>query len=55
VKVLVNASRLLTEHPEIVNLDINPLIVFEHGKGCVTVDAKIGFFYASLTNFISLV
>lgn len=44
VKVLVNASRLLTEHPEIVNLDINPLIVFEHGKGCVAVDAKIGFF-----------
>ena len=34
-------SRLLIDHPEIVNLDINPLIAYEKGKGCVIVDAKI--------------
>jgi acetate---CoA ligase (ADP-forming) len=39
--VLVNVSRLLMNHPEITNLDINPLIVFEKGKGCVAVDVKM--------------
>jgi len=39
--VLVNVSKLLTDHPEITNLDINPLIVLEKGKGCVAVDVKI--------------
>jgi succinyl-CoA synthetase beta subunit len=29
------------DHPEITNLDINPLIVLEKGKGCVAVDVKI--------------
>ncbi|MCX5799750.1 MAG: acetate--CoA ligase family protein [Proteobacteria bacterium] len=38
---LASVSRLLSEHPEIVNLDINPLIVIEEGKGCVVVDANI--------------
>ncbi len=40
-KCMVNASRLLAEHPEIENLDINPLIVYEKGKGCLAVDAKM--------------
>jgi len=40
-QALVNVSRLLIEYPEITNLDINPVIVFEKGKGCVCVDAKI--------------
>ncbi|MBA4389629.1 MAG: hypothetical protein C0399_01665 [Syntrophus sp. (in: bacteria)] len=39
--VLVNTSKLLIEHPEIKNLDINPVIVLEEGLGCVIVDAKI--------------
>jgi len=34
-------SRLLADHPEIVNLDVNPLVVYEKGKGCIIVDAKI--------------
>jgi len=34
-------SRLMTDHPEIVNLDINPLIVYEKDHGCAIVDAKI--------------
>jgi acyl-CoA synthetase (NDP forming) len=40
-KCIASISRLLTDHPEIVNLDINPLIAYEKGKGCVIVDAKI--------------
>ncbi len=39
--VLVNVSKLLIEHPEIKNLDINPVIVLEEVSGCVIVDAKI--------------
>ena len=41
VKILVNVSNILCEHPEITNLDINPLIVLEEGKGCVAVDIKL--------------
>jgi len=31
----------LGDHPEIVNLDINPLVALEKGKGCIIVDARI--------------
>jgi acyl-CoA synthetase (NDP forming) len=41
VQCLVRASRLLADHPEIRNLDINPLLVREKGKGCLIVDAKM--------------
>ena len=40
-KALVKASKLLTEHPEIKNLDINPLIAYDDGQGAIIVDAKI--------------
>lgn len=40
-RCIARLSRMLTDHPEIVNLDINPLIAYEKGKGCVIVDAKI--------------
>lgn len=39
--VLVNVSNLLIDHPEIVSLDINPLVVLEKDKGCVAVDVKV--------------
>ena len=38
---LVNVSKLLAAAPEIGNLDINPLLVFEKGGGCLVVDAKV--------------
>ncbi len=38
---LVSVSRLMTEHPEIANLDLNPVMVLEKGRGCCVVDAKI--------------
>ncbi len=40
-KCLVRASRLIAEHREIRNLDINPLIVLKKGDGCLIVDAKM--------------
>jgi acyl-CoA synthetase (NDP forming) len=41
VGCIAKISRLLVDHPEIVNLDINPLIAYEKGKGCSIVDAKV--------------
>jgi acetate---CoA ligase (ADP-forming) len=42
IRCIVALSRLVEDHPEITNLDINPLIVLEDGKSCVAVDAKVG-------------
>jgi len=38
---IVNISRLLFEHPEVQNLDLNPLLVFGKAQGCLAVDVKI--------------
>ena len=38
-KILLNTSRLVTDHMEIKELDLNPIIVYE--KGAKTVDARI--------------
>jgi len=38
---LVNVSRLLFEHPEVMNLDINPMLVLGVNRGCLVVDVKI--------------
>ena len=39
VKILLNTSRLMMDHPEIKELDLNPIMVYE--KGAKTVDARI--------------
>ena len=39
VKILLDTSRLVMEHPDIKELDLNPVIVYE--KGAKTVDARI--------------
>ena len=39
VKILLNTSKLVVEHQEIVELDLNPILVYE--KGAKTVDARI--------------
>ena len=39
VKILLNSSRLVMEHQEIKELDLNPILVYE--KGAKTVDARI--------------
>ena len=41
VTAIVNASRLLADHPEIEVLDMNPLILFHEGEGGMVVDAKV--------------
>ena len=38
-RALVNLARFANEHPEIKELDINPLFVFEHGA--LAGDARI--------------
>ncbi|MEM3255574.1 MAG: GNAT family N-acetyltransferase [Thermoplasmatales archaeon] len=40
-EVLVNVSRLVSENPEILELDLNPVIVLEKGLGCKAVDFRI--------------
>ncbi len=39
VKILLNTSRLVMDHQEIKELDLNPIMVYE--KGAKTVDARI--------------
>ncbi|MGQ9529856.1 MAG: acetate--CoA ligase family protein [Candidatus Bathycorpusculaceae bacterium] len=39
IKILLNTSRLVMEHEEIKELDLNPIMVYE--KGAKTVDARI--------------
>jgi acetyl coenzyme A synthetase (ADP forming)-like protein len=38
---ILRLSQLVTEHPEIAELDINPLIVYPQRKGCVVADSRI--------------
>ena len=39
VRILVSASKLVMDHPEVKEMDLNPIIVYE--KGAKTVDARI--------------
>jgi acyl-CoA synthetase (NDP forming) len=41
IECLKRLSQLMTEIPEILELDVNPLLVFEKGSGCKAVDARI--------------
>lgn len=41
VDALLRISRLVTDFPEIVELDINPLMVFEEGKGAMAIDMRL--------------
>jgi acetyl coenzyme A synthetase (ADP forming)-like protein len=40
-KSMVSLSNLATNHPEIVELDINPLLVHDRGKGATAADCRI--------------
>lgn len=39
--VLLRLSQLVTDFPEIVEMDINPLMVFEKGRGAMSVDVRL--------------
>ncbi len=41
VDALIRISQLVTDFPEIVELDINPLTVFEEGQGAVAIDMRL--------------
>ena len=41
VECLQRLSQLVTDFSEIQEIDINPLLVFQQGKGCKVVDARI--------------
>jgi len=41
VDVILRVARLVTDFPEIVEMDINPLMVLEEGKGAMAVDMRI--------------
>jgi acetyltransferase len=41
--VLLRFSALIEDFPEISAVEINPLMVFDHGNGTVAVDARILF------------
>jgi acyl-CoA synthetase (NDP forming) len=41
VEALVRVSQLVTDFPEIVELDINPLVVFEEGRGAMALDMRL--------------
>jgi acetate---CoA ligase (ADP-forming) len=38
---LLRLSQMLCDHPEIAEMDINPLIVYPEGKGCVVADSRM--------------
>lgn len=38
---LLRLSAMVSNHPEIAELDINPLILYPDGEGCVVADARI--------------
>ncbi len=41
VDVMLAVSKMVTENPEITELDCNPTFVYEKGKGTLVVDARI--------------
>jgi acyl-CoA synthetase (NDP forming) len=41
--IILRLAQLLKDFPEIKELDINPLMVFEEGKGLQALDARIVF------------
>lgn len=41
VDALIRISQLVTDFPEIVELDINPLTVFDEGQGAVAIDMRL--------------
>jgi acetyltransferase len=39
-ETLLRVSQLVTDFPEVVEMDINPLVVLEEGKGAIAVDMR---------------
>lgn len=41
IETLLKISQLVTDFPQIVELDINPLVVYEAGQGAVALDMRV--------------
>ena len=41
IEALLRLSQLVTDYPQIKELDVNPLIVYAQGQGAVVADARI--------------
>ncbi len=41
IDALMKASQLVTDHPEILEFEINPLMVMPDGQGCVAMDVRL--------------
>ncbi len=41
INVLLRLNQLVQDIPEIVEMDINPLFVYEEGEGCIALDVKV--------------
>ncbi len=41
IETLLKISQLVTDFPEIVELDINPLMVYEAGQGAISLDMRL--------------
>jgi acetyltransferase len=41
VETVLRTSQLVTDFPEIVEMDINPLMVYDEGQGSIVLDARI--------------
>jgi len=41
VDTLLRINQLVTDFPEIVEMDINPLMVYERGQGAMALDMRL--------------
>lgn len=41
IDILLRINQLVTDFPEIVEMDINPLMVYEKGQGAITLDMRL--------------
>jgi succinyl-CoA synthetase beta subunit len=41
INTLLRISQLVTDFPEVVELDINPLLVRDEGQGVVAIDMRL--------------
>jgi acyl-CoA synthetase (NDP forming) len=51
-QALLRVSQLVEDHPEIVEMDLNPIQVRPRGRGCVVLDARIAVAPSAATTLV---
>jgi acetyltransferase len=41
IETVLRMSQLVTDFPNIVEMDLNPLVVYDQGQGSIVLDARI--------------